>query len=129
MISEVPGSWIGHVTNLLSQSSVLFQELDDAVGQLRVVHAKTLHLVKRNQNTSQEELVLFLERQGEAVDNRSQNFQQLRDTIETLRFIDELEEHVVDRSPNVGSEVEEFAVNAVKSRLEEIALSGVLGIE
>lgn len=94
-----------------------------------MIHAKTLHLVKRNQNTGQEELMLFLERQSEAVDNRPENFQQFRDTIEALSLVDELEEYVVDRSPNVGSEVEEFAVNAVKGGLEEIALSGILGVE
>lgn len=59
----------GHVTNLLGQRSILLQKLNNTVGQLRVIHAETLHLMERNQYTSQEQLMLLLEWQGKAVDN------------------------------------------------------------
>jgi len=66
-----------------------------------MIHAETLDLVERNQNSCQEEFVLFLKRQGETVDDGSQDFQQLCDTIEPLGFIGELEEDVVDRPSDV----------------------------
>jgi hypothetical protein len=115
--------------HLFGQSSVLFKELDNAVCQLRMVHAKTLDFVKRNQDPSKEQLVLLLQWQGKAVDDRTENLEELRNTIEPLGLIDELEEDVVDGATDVGSQVEEFSVYAMQSGFEEVALSGVFGIE
>lgn len=84
------------MTNLLRKTSILFQKLHNAIRQLWVVHAQTFDFVQRNQNASQEELVLFLEGQGEAVYNGSQDLEKLSDTVEPLSLINELEEHIVD---------------------------------
>jgi hypothetical protein len=91
----------GPRTYIFSQCRILLQELHNAIGQLRVIHAETLHFVHREEDSSQEELVLLLERQGEAVDNGAQNLQQLSDTVVALCLIHELEEDIVDRSANV----------------------------
>lgn len=58
-----------NITYLFCQSSVLFQKLDDAIRQLRVVHAEALHFVERDENSGQEQLVLFLEGQRKPVDD------------------------------------------------------------
>lgn len=96
---EKPETW--GVTDLLRESSILFQKLYNAIRQLWVVHAQTFDLVERDQDTSQKELVLFLERQSEAVYNGSQDLEKLSDTIEPLGFVYELEEHIVDGSADV----------------------------
>jgi hypothetical protein len=44
-------------------------------------------------------------------------------------FVDELEKDIVDRPTDEGAEIEEFAVNSMKSRLQEIALARVLRIK
>ncbi len=44
-------------------------------------------------------------------------------------LVNELEEDVVDRTTNKGSQVEEFAVNAMQRCLQEVALPGILRIE
>ena len=46
-----------------------------------------------------------------------------------LRFVDEVEEDIIDRSSDERAEVEEFAVNAVQGRLEEITLARVFRVE
>ncbi len=47
----------------------------------------------------------------------------------SFRLVDELEEDIVYRSTYERSEVEEFAINAMKGRLEEISFSWILAIE
>lgn len=94
-----------------------------------MIHAEALDLVKWKQHTSQEQLVLLLQREREAVDNGTQDFQQLGNAIEALRFVCELEEDIVDRSPNIRPEIQELAVNAVQRCFEEIALPRVLRIK
>lgn len=47
----------------------------------------------------------------------------------SFRLVDELEEDVVDGATNEGSQIEEFAVNSVESRLEEISLPRILAVE
>lgn len=47
----------------------------------------------------------------------------------SLRLVDELEEDVVDRPTDEGAKVEEFPVDPVEGRLEEVALAGVLAVE
>lgn len=45
--------------------------------------------------------MLLLERQGESVDDGSENLQQLGDAIEPFGLVDELKEDIVDRSSDV----------------------------
>jgi len=87
--------------HLFCQCRVLLQELYDTVGQLRMVHTQTLDFMQRNQDSCEEQLMFFLERQRETIDDRSQDLKKLCDAIESLCFIDELEEHVVDGPSNV----------------------------
>jgi hypothetical protein len=47
--------------NLLGQSSVFLQELNNTVCELWVVHAETLDFVQRNEDAGQEKLVFLLE--------------------------------------------------------------------
>lgn len=94
-----------------------------------MVHAQTLHLVQRKQDSCKEQLVFFLERESETVDDTSENLEKFCNTVETFGFVDKLEEHVIDRPPNVGAQIQEFTVNPVQCRLEKVAFSGVFGIK
>ena len=115
--------------DLLRQTGVLLQELDDAVGQLRVVNRQGLNLVQRHQNLQQEDLVLFFEWQGESVDDGAKDLQQFRHPVVSLRLVDEAVEDVVDLLPDVSSQSEELAVNPVESRFQEISLSRVFRVK
>jgi hypothetical protein len=44
--------------------------------------------------------MFLLQRQREAVDNRSKDLQKFRNAIESFGLVDELKENVVDRSSN-----------------------------
>lgn len=55
--------------HFLRQRRILFQKLHDTVRELGVVQRERLGLVQRYQHTREERLVLFLERQGKAVDD------------------------------------------------------------
>ena len=94
-----------------------------------MIHAETLHLVKRKKHASEKELMLFLQRQSKAVDDRAKNFEQLCNAIEPLCFIDELEEDVIYRTTDVGAQIKEFAIDAVEGGLEEISFPRIFGIE
>jgi hypothetical protein len=115
--------------DVLSQTGILLEELNDAVGELRVVQRETLDLVEGNEDPSEERLVLFLEREGETVDDGTEDLEQLGDTVVALRLVDELIEDVVDRAADEGAKVEELAVDAVESRLEKVALTRVFRVE
>ena len=92
--------------DLLGQGGVLLKELDHAVGQLSVVQRQTsnlrrqiiynpqiyyfyFYLVQGNQHPDKKLLVLSLQRQGEAVDDRSKDLKKLSNTIEVFSFINE----------------------------------------
>lgn len=94
-----------------------------------MVHAQTLDFVKRNEHPSEEQFVLFLQWQSKTVNYRTENFEKLGDTVEAFCLVNKLEKDVVDGTADVGPEVEEFAVNAMECGLQEVALSGVFGIE
>jgi len=87
--------------HLLRQGSVFLQELDNAVCQLRMVHAKTFDLVQRNEYSGEKQFVLLLQWQCETIDNGSQNFEEFSDAVKPLRFVYELEEDVVDGAADV----------------------------
>lgn len=79
-----------------------------------MVHAQTLDLVHRKKDPCQKQLVFFLERQGESVDDTAQNLEELGNSVETFSLINELEKHIVNGPPNVGAQVEEFSIYAVQ---------------
>lgn len=81
---------------LFCESSVLLQKLYNAVGQLWVVHAQTLHLVQWNEHPGEEQLVLFLQWQRESINNGAEDLKKFGDAVEALRLVNELEEDVVD---------------------------------
>ena len=56
-------------THRFSETGVLLQELDDTVGQLRVVHAQRLDLVQGQEHFQQECLMLLLQGQGKPIDD------------------------------------------------------------
>ena len=68
-----------------------------------MVHAEALRLVQRKKHASQEDLMFFLERQGEPVNDGAQNFKELRNAVEALCLVGELKEDVVDGAANEGS--------------------------
>lgn len=85
--------------------------------------------MERDEDTSQEELVLFFEWKGETVDYGAKDFQELCYAIESFRFVHELEEDVVDRPSDEGSQVQKFAVYSVQSGFQEISLAWILRIK
>ena len=94
-----------------------------------MIHAQAFDLVHGYQNSRQEKLVFFFEWQSETIDDRAKDFQQFRDSVEPLSLIDELEEDIVDGPSDVRSEIEEFPVYSVKSRLEKVSFTRILRIE
>mmetsp|Transcript_42707 Transcript_42707/g.106473 ORF Transcript_42707/g.106473 Transcript_42707/m.106473 type:complete len:335 (+) Transcript_42707:653-1657(+) len=115
--------------DLLGQVGVFLDELRDAVRELLVVHADVTHLVEGQQRLQQELLVLFLERQRKAVDDRTQDLEQLGDAVVALGGVDEPVEDVVDRLTDEGAVRHELAVDAVQDRLQVVTLARILRIE
>lgn len=56
------------------QGWVLLEELDDAIGKLRVVNRQRLDLMKRHKNFEEEHFVLLFQGQGKSVNNAAENF-------------------------------------------------------
>lgn len=56
----------------LGQYGILLQELDDTVGELRMVQRQALDLVQRQQHLDKELLVFRLERQRKTIDYATQ---------------------------------------------------------
>lgn len=94
-----------------------------------MVERQALDLVERQQDSGKEGLVLFLERQGETVDDGPQNLEQLGDAVVTLSFVDECVKDVVDRPSDEGPQIEEFAVNPMECRLEEVSFPRVFAVK
>jgi hypothetical protein len=88
-------------TYIFREGRVLLQELDNTVGQLRVIHAQAFNLVHGKKDSCQKEFVLFFQWESKAVDDRTQNLQQFSDAVVPLCFIHELEENIVDGSSNI----------------------------
>mmetsp|Transcript_26440 Transcript_26440/g.55551 ORF Transcript_26440/g.55551 Transcript_26440/m.55551 type:complete len:418 (-) Transcript_26440:520-1773(-) len=108
---------------------VLFDELRHAVGELLVVHAHEAHLVERQQGLEEELLVLVLERQRKAVDDRAKDLEEFGDAVMPLRLVDEAVEDVVDGLSDKGAVRHELAVDAVEDGLEVVAFARVLRVE
>ena len=106
-----------------------------------MVQREAFDLVQGQQHSAEERLVLLLEGQREAVDDRAEDLEQLGDAVVALGVVaagsalhwhadaHEVEEDVVDRPADEGAQVEELAVDAVQRRLEEVALTRVLAVE
>ena len=56
--------------------------------------------VEWEQHTGEELLVLVLERQSEAVNDRAEDFEQFADAVVAVGFINETEKHVIDCRTN-----------------------------
>jgi hypothetical protein len=115
--------------DLFRQRSVFFQELDDTVGELRVVERQRFGLVQGDEDPGEESFVFLLERECEPVDDGTEYLEELSDSVVSLGFIDKLEKDIVDGSTDESSEVEEFPINPVEGRLEEIPFPRILAIE
>lgn len=115
--------------NFFREGWVFLKKLDDTVGQLRMVKRESLDFMKRDKDASQKRLVFLFERQCETIDDRAQNLQELCDSIVALGLIDEMVKDIAYRSADERAEIEKFAIYAVKRRLEEIALSWILGVK
>lgn len=115
--------------HILCQTRVLFQKLHHTVGQLRVIQCQSFDFVEGDQSSGEERLVFLLEGQGESVDDGTEDFEQFGNPVVPFGFVDELVEDVIDRPTDKGAQVEEFSVDSVKGRLEEVALAGVFRVE
>lgn len=73
----------------LRQVGVFFQELDDAVGELGMVHGQRFHFVQRQQYFQQELLVFVLQWQRKAIDDAAEDFEQLGNAVVVFRFVNE----------------------------------------
>ena len=62
-------------THFLGKRSVLLEELNYAISQLRMIHAETLDLVERYQNPCEEEFVFLFQRQCKTIDDRAKDLQ------------------------------------------------------
>ena len=91
-----------------------------------MVHGDTLGLVQRQECSLEENFVLLLERQREAVDDAPENFEEFRDAVMTFGLIDEPEEYVVDRLSYERPVHHKLSINAVQDRLQIIPLSRIL---
>lgn len=108
---------------------VLLDKLDNAIGELLVVDCDGLGLVQRDERASEEELVLLLHGQGEAVDYAAEDLEELADAVVALGLEYEAVEDIVDGLAYEWAVHHELAVDAVEHGLEVLALAGVLGVE
>lgn len=73
--------------------------------------------------------MFFFERKRETVDDGPQDLQKLRNAVESLSLVNKLEKDIIYGAPNIGPQIQEFAIYPVKGRLEKVPLSGIFGIE
>ena len=99
------------------------------VGELLLEGVDVLGLVERDERLDQERLVLLLQRQRKAVDDRAQDLEQLRDAVVVVALVDEAVEGVVDGAPDEGAVRHELAVHPVQDRLEVVTLARVLRVD
>ena len=74
--------------------------------------------MERHKDLEEKNLVLLFEREGEPVDDRSQDLQQLRHPVVSLCLVDEIVEDVVDLLSNVGTQTEKLAYEKNSKELE-----------
>ena len=73
---------------------VLLHVLRYAIAELRMVDCQPRWFMQRDQGVLEEEQVLSFERNGEAVDDGTQDLEQLCDSIVSTRLINETVEHL-----------------------------------
>ena len=115
--------------DLLRKRRILLEELNDTVGELRMVEGEGFGFVQGDEDSGEEGFVFFFEREGESVDDGSEDFEELGDSVVTFGFVDELEEDVVDGTTDEGSKVEEATVDSMESGFEEVSLSRIFAVE
>lgn len=93
-VSESFESW--NKPNLFRKSCILFQELDDTISQLRMIHTQALNLMQRYQYPCEKQLVFLFQRKGKPVDDRPEDLQKFRNTVESFRFVNELKKYIID---------------------------------
>ena len=100
-----------------------------AVGEMHVVVLVLTHLVERDKRPLQCHLVLRSNRHREPVDDRRENLQQLGHAAMAVRLIEELVEGVVDGATDGGTTVGQLAVDAMRHRLQTLALARIDRVE
>lgn len=100
--------------HVFRQCGIFFQELDHAVCQLRMIKRQAFDFVQRQQNASEENLVLLLQREREAINDAAEDLQQLGNAVVPLGIVYELEEDVIDGPPDEGAKIQEFPVDPMQ---------------
>ena len=100
-----------------------------AVGELDAVGLVGAGLVERDERAAQRLLVLGADGDGEAVDDGGEDLQQLRDAVVLLVLVEELVEDVVDRLADGDAAVGQLAVDAMRHRLQTLALARIDRVE
>ena len=113
----------------LAERGVLGDVERHAVGELDAVGLVGARFVERNERAAQRLLVLGTDGDGEAVDDGREDLQQLRDAVVLLVLVEELVEDVVDRLADGDAAVGQLAVDAVRHRLQTLALALVHRVE
>ena len=113
----------------LAERGVLGDVERHAVGELDAVGLVGAGLVERDERAAQRLLVLGADGDGEAVDDGGEDLQQLRDAVVLLVLVEELVEDVVDRLADGDAAVGQLAVDAVRHRLQTLALALVHRVE
>lgn len=113
----------------LAERGVLGDVERHAVGELDAVGLVGARFVERNERAAQRLLVLGTDGDGEAVDDRREDLQQLCDAVVLLVLVEELVEDVVDRLADGDAAVGQLAVDAVRHRLQTLALALVHRVE
>ena len=94
-----------------------------------MVERQRLGLVQGDEDPRQKGLVFLLERECKPVNDGSEYLEEFGDPVVSFSLVDKLEKHVIDRSTDEGSEVEEFAIDSMQGRLEEIPFPRILAVE
>lgn len=113
----------------LTQRRVLGHVERHAIGEMHVVVLVLTHLVERDKRPLQCHLVLRSNRHREPVDDRRENLQQLGHAAMAVRLIEELVEGVVDGATDGGTTVGQLAVDAMRHRLQTLALARIDRVE
>ena len=113
----------------LAERGVLGDVERHAVGELDAVGLVGARFMERDERATQRLLVFRTDGDGEPVDDGGEDLQQLRDAVVLLVLVEELVEDVVDRLADGDAAVGQLAVDAVRHRLQTLALALVHRVE
>ncbi|KAJ1604816.1 hypothetical protein OIY81_3650 [Cryptosporidium canis] len=99
------------------------------VDELLMERGDVLCLVERDEGGLQEDLVLLLEGNGEAVDDGDKDLKQLGNSVVGLAVDDYSEEDVLHGLPDAASSRHDLPVDSVEDGLEVVPFSGVKALE